>query len=171
MLFSAGRCRRSPFFFLASTLFLSLLLLCLSPPASAQSTAGRVQGRVLDQTGAVIPGATLTLTNTSSGVALKAEAGKSGDYIFLSVPVGQYKLQAQAPGFQEAVADGIAVQLNATVSYDVHMSVGSTAQSVEVTASAPLVDTTSTQLGAVVDSRSVENLPLNARNKIGRAHV
>src|SRR5271156_30256 len=164
MLFSAGRCRRSPFFFLASTLFLSLLLLCLSPPASAQSTAGRVQGRVLDQTGAVIPGATLTLTNTNSGIALKAESEKGGDYIFLTVPVGQYKLQAQAPGFQEAVADGINVQLNATVSYDVHLTVGSTAQSVEVTASAPLVDTTSTQLGAVVDSRSVENLPLNARN-------
>src|SRR5271170_4536881 len=164
MLFSAGRCRRSPFFFLSSTIFFSLLLLCLPHLSTAQSTAGRVEGRVLDQTGAVVPGASLTLTNTNSGVALKAEAGKSGDYIFLAVPVGQYKLQAQAPGFQEAVADGITVQLNATVSYDVHLTVGSTAQSVEVTASAPLVDTTSTQLGAVVDSRSVENLPLNARN-------
>jgi hypothetical protein len=164
MLFSAGRCRRSSFFFLAPTLFFSLLQFCLPHLCTAQSTAGRVQGRVLDPTGAVIPGATLTLTNTSSGVALRAEAGKSGDYIFLSVPVGQYKLQTQAAGFQESIADGINVQLNATVSYDVHLSVGSTAQSVEVTASAPLVDTTSTQLGAVMDSRTVENLPLNQRD-------
>src|SRR5271165_4444017 len=164
MLFSAGRCRRSPFFFFASTLFLSLLLLCLPDLCSAQSTAGRVQGRVLDPTGAVVPGATLTLTNTNSGVSLKTESEKSGDYLFLTVPVGQYKLQTQAPGFQESVADGINVQLNATVSYDVRLTVGSTAQSVEVTAEAPLVDTTSTQLGAVVDSRSVENLPLNQRN-------
>ncbi len=164
MLFSAGRSRWSSFFFLASTLFFSLLLLFFPRLSSAQSTAGRLQGRVLDPTGAVIPGASLTLTNANSGVALKTEAGKGGDYTFLTVPPGQYKLQAAAPGFQEAVADGITVQLNATVSYDVRMTVGSTAQSVEVTASAPLVDTTSTQLGAVVDSRSVENLPLNARN-------
>src|SRR5271169_4319359 len=102
MLFSAGRCRRSPIFFLAPTLFFSLLLLCLPHLSTAQSTAGRLQGRVLDQTGAVVPGASLTLTNTNSGIALKAESEKGGDYIFLTVPVGQYKLQAQAPGFQEA---------------------------------------------------------------------
>src|SRR5271170_2733710 len=164
MLFSAGRCRRSPFFFPVPTLLFSLLLLCLSPLIRAQSTGGRVLGRVLDPTGALIPGVTLTLTNSDSGVTQKAASTKSGDYLFLTVPVGQYRLQAEAPGFQSFIADGIAVQLNATVTYDVHLTVGTSAQSIEVTAAPPIVDTTTTQLGAVVNSRSVENLPLNQRD-------
>src|SRR5271154_1322703 len=149
MLFSAGRCRRSRFFFPASTLLFTLSLLCLSPLIHAQSTGGRVLGRVLDPTGAVVPGVTLTLTNADSGVTQKAESTRSGDYLFLTVPVGQYRLQAEAPGFQSSIADGIAVQLNATVTYDVHLTVGSSAQSVEVTAAAPMGDTTTTPLGAV----------------------
>ncbi len=164
MLFSAGRCRRNRLFFPASTLAFSILFLCLSPLTSAQSTGGRVLGRVLDPTGAVVPGVTLTLTSSDSGATQKAESTKSGDYLFLTVPVGQYRLQAEAPGFQSFIADGIAVQLNATVTYDVHLTVGTSAQSVEVTASPPIVDTTTTQLGAVVNSRAVENLPLNERN-------
>jgi hypothetical protein len=164
MLFSAGRCCRSPRFSPAFALFTSLVLLCFSPLIFAQSTGGRVLGRVLDPTGAVVPSVTLTLTNADSGVAQKTESTKSGDYIFLTVPVGQYRLQAEAPGFQSFIADGVAVQLNATVTYDIHLTVGSSAQSVEVTAAAPIVDTTTTQLGAVVNSRAVENLPLNERN-------
>src|SRR5579862_4595368 len=166
MLYSAGRCRRSPLFFPIPicTLLVSLLLLCAAPLIHAQSTAGRLLGRVIDPTGALVPGATLTLTNADSGVTQKAESTKSGDYIFLTVPVGRYKLQAEASGFQSFIADGIAVQLNATVTYDIRLTVGSSAQSVEVTAAPPIVDTTTTQLGAVVNSRAVENLPLNERN-------
>ena len=164
MLYSAGRCRRSPLFFPSLALLISLVLLCSSPLVHAQSTAGRVLGRVLDPTGALVPGAKLTLSNTDSGVAQKAESAKNGDYIFLTVPGGTYRLQAEAPGFQSFIADGIAVQLNATVTYDIRLTVGSSAQSVEVTATPPIVDTTSTQLGAVVNSRAVENLPLNERN-------
>jgi hypothetical protein len=165
MLSSADRCcRRSRFAFLASTLFLPLLLLCFSSLSPAQSTGGRILGRVLDATGAVVPGVTLTLVNVDSGITQKAESRESGDYIFLTVPVGRYKLQAEAQGFQQFIANGIGVELNATVTYDVHLAVGSTAQSVEVTASAPLVDTTTTQLGAVMNSRTVENLPLNQRD-------
>lgn len=164
MLFSAGRCRANSFFVPAFTLFFSLLMLCLPPPSLAQSTTGRVLGRVLDPTGAVVPGATLTLTSTGSGATQTVQASKTGDYVFLSVPVGQYKLQAQSTGFRDFIADGITVQLNGTVSYDIRLEVGTGAQSVEVTAEAPLVDTTTTQLGAVVGERSVQNLPLNQRN-------
>ncbi len=164
MLYSAGRCRRSPLFLPSLALLISLVPLCPSPLVRAQGTAGRLLGRVLDPTGALVAGATLTLTNADSGVAQKAMSTKSGDYIFLAVPVGTYRLQAEAPGFQSFIADGIAVQLNATVTYDIRLTVGSSAQSVEVTAAPPIVDTTSTQLGAVVNSRAVENLPLNERN-------
>ncbi|MBV8437718.1 MAG: TonB-dependent receptor [Silvibacterium sp.] len=158
MLSIAGRCRPVPF-----TLS-SLLILVLFTPLYAQSTGGRVLGRVLDPSGALVPGVTLTLTNSESGIVQKADSSKGGDYIFLTVPVGTYRLQAEMSGFKSFIADGINVQLNATVTYDVHLVVGTSAQSVEVTAAPPIVDTTTTQLGAVVNSRAVENLPLNERN-------
>jgi Carboxypeptidase regulatory-like domain len=158
MLHSAGRCRPIPF-------WLSLVVLIfVSPQLHAQSTGGRILGRVLDPSGALVPGASLTLTNSDSGVTQKAESTKGGDYVFLTVPVGTYRLEAEAAGFKSFTADGINVQLNATVTYDVHLTVGTSAQSVEVTAAPPIVDTTTTQLGAVVNSRAVENLPLNERN-------
>ena len=164
MLSSAGRCRSLHFFVPASTLLTFILLLCFPCILGAQSTTGRVLGRVLDATGAVVPGATLTLTSTDSGVTQTVQSSKNGDYIFISVPVGTYRLQAQGQGFREFIADGVVVQLNGTVTYDVRLEVGSSTQSVEVTAQAPLVDTTTTQLGAVVNERAVQNLPLNQRN-------
>ncbi|AXC13188.1 Oar protein [Acidisarcina polymorpha] len=121
-------------------------------------------GRVLDPTGAVVPGATLTLTNDASGTTISAVSSKVGDYIFPSVAVGAYHLQAQGQGFEDFVANGIQVNLNATVSYDVKLQVGANTQAVEVTAEAPLVDTTTTQLGAVINERAVQNLPLNSRD-------
>ena len=158
MLHSAGCCRPIPFRYLFFFLLFAPSLL------HGQSTGGRVLGRVLDPSGALVPGATLTLTNSESGVTQNAEATKGGDYVFLTVPVGTYRLQAEAAGFKSFIAEGITVELNATVTYDVHLTVGTSAQSVEVTAQAPIVDTTTTQLGAVVNSRAVQNLPLNERN-------
>src|SRR5579883_2044408 len=127
MLYSAERCRCIRPSFPVLTLPFFLLLLAFCDFSHAQSTGGRLLGRVLDPSGALVPGATLTLTNTDSGVTQKADSTKSGDYIFLTVPVGRYRLQAEAPGFQSFIAEGIAVQLNATVTYDVHLTVGSSA--------------------------------------------
>src|SRR5277367_1050113 len=89
-----------------SSLFLLsfLLLIAFSLPAWAQSTGGRVLGRVLDPTGAVVPGVALTLTNDASGANLAAQSSNSGDYIFPAVPAGGYRLQAKAQGFQEFAA-------------------------------------------------------------------
>ena len=136
----------------------------LSRQSIAQSTGGRVTGRVLDPSGAVVPGAKLVLTNDASGVVLNAESTKVGDYNFPQVAVGTYKLQTLAPGFKDSIATGIQVNLNATVAYDVQLEVGSNTQAVEVTAEPPAIDTTTTQLGAVINQRAVENLPLNSRD-------
>jgi Carboxypeptidase regulatory-like domain len=148
------------------------LLICLTIAVLAvaslrgfgQSTGGRVLGRVLDPSGAVVPDATMTLLNADSGKALVAQSSKLGDYNFPAVAVGTYSLQVQAPGFQDFTANGILVNLNATVTYDVKLTVGANTQAIEVTAEAPLVDTTTTQLGAVINERAVQNLPLNSRD-------
>jgi hypothetical protein len=150
--------------------FLRLLLLplaataLLAATAIGQSTGGRVLGRVLDPSGAVVPDASLILTNDDSGKALAVQSSKLGDYNFPAVPVGTYHLEAQAPGFEDFTASGLLVNLNATVTYDVKLTVGANTQAVEVTAEAPLVDTTTTQLGAVINERAVQNLPLNSRD-------
>ena len=140
--------------------FLLLALIAVaffSPLAIAQSTGGRVLGRVLDPSGAVVPDVSLILTNDDSGKALAVQSSKQGDYIFPSVAVGTYRLEAQVAGFQDFAATGILVNLNATVTYDVKLTVGANTQAVEVTAEAPLVDTTTTQLGAVINERAVQN--------------
>src|SRR5271170_749210 len=144
-------------------LFLGLLA-AISPRATGQSTGGRVLGRVLDPSGAVVPDVTLTLTNDDSGKAMAVQSSKTGDYIFPAVAVGTYRLEAQLAGFQDFTATGILVNLNATVTYDVKLTVGANTQAIEVTAEAPLVDTTTTQLGAVINERAVQTLPLNSRD-------
>ncbi len=163
---STASCSRFPQISPRSSLFslAFLILFSFTLQAIAQSTGGRVLGRVLDATGAVVPDVTLSLINDASGAKLTGKSSGSGDYIFPAVPVGTYHLAAQMQGFQNFVANGILVNLNATVTYDVKLTVGAEAQAVEVTAEAPLVDTTSTQLGAVIGERAVSTLPLNSRD-------
>jgi hypothetical protein len=151
-------------FGLALLALFMLIPACFPSYLLAQSTGGRMTGRVLDPTGAVIPNATVTLTSESEGTSQSATCDKHGEYTFNTVPVGRYSLRAQANGFKEAVANGIVVNLNATVTYDVHLEIGTSAQAVEVNALPALVDTSSTQLGAVVNERAVQNLPLNTRD-------
>ena len=165
MQFSPGWTRsRRPVVRVFALIVTLLALLATSPKTIAQSTGGRVLGRILDQTEAVVPDVKLSLTNDASGVVLAAESSKSGDYIFPQVPVGTYHVQALASGFKDYIASNIQVNLNATVTYDIHLQVGSNTQAIEVTAEAPLVDTTTTQLGAVINERAVQNLPLNSRD-------
>ncbi len=157
--------RKHGFRALPQFLLLALIAVAFfSPLAIAQSTGGRVLGRVLDPSGAVVPDVSLILTNDDSGKALAVQSSKQGDYIFPSVAVGTYRLEAQVAGFQDFAATGILVNLNATVTYDVKLTVGANTQKVEVTAEAPLVDTTTTQLGAVINERAVQTLPLNSRD-------
>src|SRR5271165_1350432 len=94
-----NRCRRGLPRFLLLPLAL-IALTALPPLAIGQSTGGRVLGRVLDPSGAVVPDVSLILTNDDSGKALAVQSSKIGDYIFPSVQVGTYHLEAQVPGFQ-----------------------------------------------------------------------
>jgi len=140
------------------------LLACSSLYLAAQSTGGRIQGRVTDPSGAVLAGANVTLVNEQTGVQQTTQSDKTGDYSFLSVPVGNYTIEADQPGFKKGVKRGITLQLNQVVTMNMAMQLGAKEEVVEVTSEAPLVDTSSTQLGGVVDQRAVSNLPLNERD-------
>jgi len=142
---------------------LSLCLIC-SALLSAQGTGGRILGRVADSSGAVLAGVKVTLTNQATSVSTDTSTNSSGDYGFPQVPVGTYTLAFDLTGFKTNVQKGIVVDLNQVITLNTALQIGETKETVEVTSEAPLVDTTSTQLGAVMDSRQVANLPLNSRD-------
>jgi len=143
-----------------------LVLFCLmgSTVMLAQSTGGRVLGRVADPSGAVLTGVKVTLTNEATGVSRSAQTNSSGDYVFVEVPPGNYRVEFEQTGFKKNVQKEVTVEVNGVVTLNSTLQVGAAQETVEVTSEAPLVDTTSTQLGAVVNDRSVSNLPLAERN-------
>jgi len=124
----------------------------------------RILGRVSDSSGAVLAGVQVTLTHESTGVSSVATTNAGGDYGFPQVPVGTYRLEFDLAGFKKSVQRGVNVDLNQVVTANSVLQVGATKETVEVTSEAPLVDTTSTQLGAIMDARQVANLPLNTRD-------
>jgi len=142
---------------------LSLCLIC-SPLVFAQGTGGRILGRVADATGAVLANVKVTATNEATGVTHDTETNASGDYAFPTIPVGTYTLSFDLAGFKTNVRKGITVELNQVVTFNSTLQIGETKEVVEVTSEAPLVDTTSTQLGAIVNNKSVNELPLNTRD-------
>jgi outer membrane receptor protein involved in Fe transport len=142
---------------------LSLCLIC-STLVSAQGTGGRILGRVADSSGAVLANVKVTLTNEATGVSSESTTNANGDYGFPQVPVGVYRMEFDLTGFKKSVQRAVNVDLNQVVTVNSVLQIGGTKETVEVTSEAPLVDTTSTQLGAIMDSRQVANLPLNTRD-------
>jgi Carboxypeptidase regulatory-like domain len=130
----------------------------------AQGTGGRILGRVADPSGAVIAHVKVVATNEATGVGRSAESNDSGDYSFPEVPVGVYTLSFELTGFKKDLRHSVSVDLNQVVTLNMVMQIGQAQEVVDVTSEAPLVDTTSTQLGAIMDSREVSNLPLNSRD-------
>jgi hypothetical protein len=130
----------------------------------AQTTTAQVSGQVTDSTGAVVPQAAITITNVDIGVSRKVETSGTGYYVIPLLPPGNYKLTAEKPGFQTAEYPGLVLQVNQALALDIALKVGGVAQSVTVEAQAPLLQATSSNLGAVVTERAAVELPLNGRN-------
>ena len=140
------------------------LAAALAMGAMAQSTGGRINGRVTDPSGAVVPEATVTLINESTGVSTHTRTSKSGDYAFPTVAVGTYTMEFEAIGFKKLTRKQVALDLNQTLTVNGTLELGSATETVEVSSEAPLVDTSSTQLGATVDALMATQLPLNTRD-------
>ena len=139
-----------------------LALACMT--SSAQTTTGSISGSVADSSGAIIPGASVRLTNVATQVANTAVTDASGDYLFPSVPAGEYVVEAEFSGFTKERHAGIRLDVNQNARVDFKLQPGQSTQVVQVTSDAPLVDTRDVQLGGTVDSQRVRDLPLNGRN-------
>jgi len=148
----------------ARSLVLSGIIVALWSSAAAQSTAGRVLGRVADPSGAVLAGVKVTLTNLATGVSRETLTNETGDYNFVEVVPAGYQVQFELTGFKKNVQNNLIVEINQVVTLNSVLQIGTSQEVVEVTSEAPQVDTTSTQLGAVINNRSVNELPLNTRD-------
>jgi hypothetical protein len=140
---------------------ISLLVPTLLP---AQGASGRIVGRVADPTGAVLSAAKVTLLNEATGISRDAKTNDSGDFSFVEVAPGTYTVQFELTGFKKNVQKSVIVDVNQVVTLNSTLQIGGSQETVEVTSEAPQVDTTSTQLGAVINDRSVNELPLNTRD-------
>ena len=143
-------------------LALSVFLIS-TPVAVAQTAAGEVGGTVADPTGAVAPGANLTLLNVATGVETSMQANETGIYNFLNILSGDYQLSVQAEGFKR-VETTFAVTVGQTLVQDFTLEIGAVAETVEVSAQAELLQSATAELGTVVTSKAVNDLPLNGRN-------
>jgi hypothetical protein len=144
---------------------LTLAAACLC--AYAAGVNARIRGVVSDPSDAVIPGAQVTATNVATGVKFETVSGQDGGYLFPQLPIGQYKVSATMPGFQGFSATGIDLHIDQEYVQPIHMTVGSTAEMIEVAASAVQVDTTDMQFSNIVDSTQMVQLPLIGRNFAG----
>jgi hypothetical protein len=145
-------------------LILTLIALLAAPFAGAQSTGGRIRGTVTDASGSAIVAANVTLINTATNVKRDGQTNGGGEYLFLEVPVGSYEIDIMQAGFKKFIHKDIALNLNEVVNVDITLQIGGATETVEVTGAPPVVDTSSTQLGAIVGERASTQLPLNQRD-------
>ncbi len=130
----------------------------------AQDPRGAITGTVVDETQAVIPGVTVRVTNVETGVAASAVSNEAGAYHIPFLPPGMYRVTAELTGFKRFVRDNVEVRVGETVGLTIPMEVGAVTESVEVTATTPLLDTTSSSLGQVIDQRRILELPQRGAN-------
>jgi Carboxypeptidase regulatory-like domain/TonB dependent receptor/TonB-dependent Receptor Plug Domain len=140
------------------------VLLFAASPLFAQVDAGAILGTVTDQSGGAINGAKVTLTSEGTGAIATFTTSADGTYKFAPVRIGSYKLDVTFQGFQGTTTKGVVVNIGAEVVQNFSLKPGSVTQTVEVTAAAPLLESQDASVGQVVDSTSINNLPLNGRN-------
>jgi Carboxypeptidase regulatory-like domain len=145
----------------------SCLALILAPAVVAQQTNGTIQGTVLDAAGAVVAGASLTVTNDATTYSRTEMSGPNGIYAFTELSPGRYHLKVTKDGFKTEEQRDIDVHVGSTVVVDVKLTVGTVTETLTVEANAVQVDTTSGSLGNVKEGQEVRELPLNGLNFIG----
>ena len=157
---SYGKC-------LAALLFSSVALLVLTSPIGySQNVYGTIAGTVTDTSGAAVGDVHVTLTNLDTTEAHSIQTNASGNYSFVNVLPGRYRLEAEKAGFKKLAREPIVVQIESGLKVDLSLEVGEVNQTIEVTAETPLIQPGTSSLGQVVESRTVTELPLNGRNPL-----
>src|SRR4051794_9070320 len=141
-----------------------VLLAFQAIPAYSQLSSASVTGVIRDSSGSVVPQVRLTLRNVETTVERNAASNDAGNYVFLNVTPGRYMLEASKAGFQTTQIPAFTLAVNQTSTLDVELRVGTITQTVEVQAAGELIQSSTSELGAVVAEKQVVDLPLNGRN-------
>jgi len=148
-------------------LLLVLFLVCTS--GFAQEFRATMSGRVTDTTGAIVPKASVTVTNTETGVSVHSTSNSAGEFTVPFLLPGKYSIAVAAPGFQKSLRDGITLKTGDKFDADTTLNVGSINEEVHVTADTPLIETNTATSGQVLTAEEVEDLPDNGRSPLGLA--
>src|SRR5581483_8278112 len=139
---------------------LSAVLLVLFVGICTAQDRGTITGTVTDAAGAAIPGASVKIINPATGLQQSTTTGNDGIYTVPYLPVGRYTVSATKEGFRVAARSGVAVEVATTAKVDLQLEVGAVTEKVEVTAAAPVVVSERSDLGAVMNSKTIIDLPL-----------
>ena len=150
---------------------LSILTVAVTAAAHAQVSTGDVIGTVQDQSGAVVPNVTVKLLSLDTNEVRNAVSDKAGEYTFSLLPAGHYTLSVVSSGFKKFEAANFALSAGDRARVDVHLTVGSAKETVEVTSVQPALQTDSAAVGTVVTEKAVQDLPLNGRNFVQLAQL
>src|ERR1700761_799282 len=143
----------------------ALFPLLINPhPAFGQVDEGSIVGLVQDPSGAVVPGAQVSLLNTDQGITLNTTTSGSGEYTFSPVRIGNYSVSASAPGFSTTTQQNLNVKLDQHLQVNIQLKTGAATETVQVTTAPPELQTEEGSVGQTVTGQSVNNLPLNGRN-------
>src|SRR4051794_23666200 len=143
-----------------------LMWMVIATVAWSQNVHGRISGTVTDSSGAAIGDATVSLTNLDTNSKSQIKTEGSGNYSFVSIDPGRYRIEAEKSGFKRFVREPIIVQIESGLKVDIAMPVGANSETVEVTGETPLLQPETNSLGQVIEQRTVTDLPLNGRNPI-----
>ncbi len=146
------------------TVFASVVCLLFSTFSLLGQTSAGLTGTLTDATGAVVPGARVALTHAETGVRRNTVSNDAGLYQFPLLPPGDYSIAVEKEGFKQLTREGIRLEVNQTARIDFTMQLGDVTETVNVTASAPLLESSTSSIGAVIETRAVSDLPLNGRN-------
>ncbi|HWC00564.1 MAG TPA: carboxypeptidase-like regulatory domain-containing protein, partial [Bryobacteraceae bacterium] len=135
------------------------VLLCLSS-AFAQSERGTITGTVQDASGAVVPGARVTILNTDTNFSSQTVTTESGDYTAVSLPVGRYSVRVEKEGFRVALRSNVTLNAASTIRVDVALEVGTSQQTVEISAEVPQLQTSDAKTSVTIINKLVDELPL-----------
>ncbi|HLJ16410.1 MAG TPA: TonB-dependent receptor [Bryobacteraceae bacterium] len=144
--------------------FYLALILFASQAGFAQVNTSAIAGVITDESGSVVPNATVTVTQAATGLTRKVTSANNGEYVVPQLPPGRYDAKVEASGFQAATATGITLDIAQRERLDFSLKVGAISQQVEVTAHAQITDTDTASLGQTIETRTIQDLPLNGRN-------
>jgi outer membrane receptor protein involved in Fe transport len=139
-------------------------LLCFASTAGAQTATGQITGTVTDSTGAVVPGASVTISSPLTGLTRTTTTNDTGDYVFTLLPVGTYNVRAELTGFRPAQREQLKLNVDQVVRINVELEVGELTDAVIVEAATVMIETESASISETITEKQITDLPLNGRN-------